>query len=119
VADWIKLHGRVQYVDMITEPGIDRVLAEDKPNRIAAVVKKLRTSITVHQVSIVAVAGHFECAANDANFEKHSEQIKISVDLISSWRFGIRIVGLYVNQWNSVDLICDTDAEFTRLRSFL
>lgn len=119
VADWIKLHGHVQYVDMITEPGINRILAEDKQNRIAAIAKKLRTSIEVHQVSIIAVAGHFECAANDAGFEQQKEQIKTSVDLINSWRFEIRLVGLYVNEWNSVDLICDTDAEFTQLRSFL
>ncbi len=30
VLDWIKLHSRVQYVDMITEPGVDKVLAQGK-----------------------------------------------------------------------------------------
>ena len=119
VADWLKLHSQVQYVDMITEPGVDRVLAEGDSNRIAYIAEKLQVSIQAHQSKTLAIVGHFDCAANNVSFEEHKEQIEKSVDLINSWNLGIRIFGLYVNEWNAIDLICDTDAEFADIKSFL
>ncbi len=57
--------------------------------------------------------------ANPVSFESHKEQIRDGIDLIRSWNLGIRIVGLFVNEWNSIDLIYDTDKEFKEIRSFL
>ena len=119
VADWIKLYCHVQYVDMITEPGIDKVLAEGRSNKINSIVENLRISIEVHHSQVIAIVGHFDCAANNVSFEEHKEQIKESVDLVNSWDLRVRVVGLYANEWNSIDLICDTDAEFKEIKSFL
>jgi hypothetical protein len=119
VTDWIKLHTGVQYVDMITEPGADRLMASEGAEEIVSIFDKLNLSIRAHQSRIVAVCGHFDCAANPVDPEKHKVQIEESVELIGSWNLGIRIVGLYVNEWDSVDLIYDSDSEFNELRSYL
>jgi carbonic anhydrase len=119
VADWIKLHYQVQYVDMITEPGVDRILSHNKSNRINSIAEKLHISIHVHQSSLVAIVGHFDCAANDISIEEHLEEIKKGVKLVYSWNLGVRVIGLYVTEWNSVDLICDSDTEFKEMRSYL
>lgn len=119
VADWIKLHGPVQQVDMITEPGVDRLLASGEKEGLTRIYERVKVSLNAHKPLILAIAGHFDCAANPAEFDEHKKQIEDSVELISSWRLGIRIVGLYVNEWKSVDLICDTEAEFVEMKNFL
>ncbi len=119
VSDWVKLNGPVEQVDMITEPGVDRILASGERDGVKRVFERVKISVKAHKPLILAVVGHFDCAANVAEFEEHKNQIEESARLISSWGFGLRVVGLYVNEWKSVDLICDSDAEFTEMRSFL
>ena len=119
VADWIRLHSQVQFVDMINEPGADKILSEGTSNLIAYVADKVEISIKVHQSKIIAVVGHYDCAANPVSFREHKEQIEFGVDMVNSWNLGVRVVGLYVNEWNSVDLICDSETEFEPLKSFL
>ena len=119
VADWVKLHGHVQYVDMITEPGVDKVLAKDERDKILSIFDKLRISIDAHQSKIVAVVGHFDCAANPVSVEEHHEQIEEGFNLINSLGLGLRVVGLYVNEWNSIDVICDSEKDFQPMKSYL
>lgn len=121
VSNWIDLHCRVQFVDMITEPGADRVLIEGTRAEIAAVREKIRFSVEGHKSEAIAVVGHFDCLANPISFEEHKEQIKQSVEIIRSWDHWVRIVGLYVNEWNAIDVIFDSDDEIYQqtMRSFL
>ena len=119
VDDWIKLHAGVQYVDMITEPGADKVLATSQADKVAAIFEKLKISIEAHQSRIVGIAGHFDCAANPVDFEVHKDQILEAYRLLESWNLGVRVVGLYVNEWSAVDVICDTETEYEQIRSFL
>lgn len=119
VIDWIKLHSQVQFVDMITEPGADKILGSQDSKKINSIIEKLYRSINAHHPILIAIAGHYDCVANPATFDEHKDYIEQSVDLLDSLNLGVRIVGLYVNEWNSVDVICDNNAEFAELRSFL
>lgn len=119
VADWVRLHSQVQHVDMITEPGADKILSGNDLDKIDSIYEKVNLSIEFHQSSIIAVAGHFGCVANRVDFEERKYQIQDAVSVINNWNLRLRIVGLYVNEWNSVDLICDTEDEFKPLNSFL
>ena len=119
VAEWLKFHHHVQYVDMITEPGADKVLSTGYADKISAIAEKLRISMEVHNSRIVAVVGHFDCAANPVEVNEHQEQIKDGTNLIISWNTGIRVIGLYVNEWNSIDLICDSNEDYEELKSYL
>lgn len=119
VAEWLKLHAHVQYVDMITIPGADKVLALGGVDRTDMIAKKLKISIEAHKTSVVAVAGHFDCAANPIPSEEQISQIRESVNKVKSWGMNVRIIGLYVNEWNAVDVIYDTDSEFQEMKSYL
>lgn len=44
--DWIKLHCNVHFVDLITEPGADKVLTEGPAETIAAIRRKAEFSFT-------------------------------------------------------------------------
>src|SRR5687767_992191 len=99
VADWVKLHLNVRYVDLITEPGPDKVLSQGEVEIITGIIRKARFSITHHYSSIVALAGHDACAANPVSKEEHREQIIEGVKVLISYELTARIVGLWVNEW--------------------
>lgn len=47
VLDWMKLHLNVDYVDLITEPGPDEVIAARR-DAASEIYKKVRFSVRVH-----------------------------------------------------------------------
>jgi hypothetical protein len=53
------------------------------------------------------------------DFMRQKLQILRSVELLESWNLPIRIIGLYVNEWNSVDLIYDAEDKYRVPQSFL
>ena len=108
VLDWIRLHLNVEYVDLITEPGADNVLALET-DATAAIRAKVIFSARAHNPAAIAIAAHHDCLANPVSREEHWVQIREAVRTISSWGIGLRIVGLWVNEWGWVDLILDTE----------
>ena len=118
VADWVKLHLNVRYVDLITEPGPDKATAQAVAEIINEVLRKVWFSIRHHDSSIVVLAGHDTCAANPVSKEEHVEQIIAGVQVLVACALPARIVGVWVNEWGSVDLICDTK-EREPVRSYL
>ena len=120
VAEWMKLHAEVQYVDMITEPGVDKVISNRNMQKTVPIAEKLRISVNAHGSSAVAIVGHFDCAANPVSSDEHKIQIEESVEIIRSWDSNMRVVGIYVNEWSAIDVIYDTKEEnFQELNSFL
>jgi carbonic anhydrase len=108
VADWMKLHANVHYVDLITEPGPDRELCEGNTEVITGIVRKVSFSLEHHNSNVVALVGHDTCAANPVSKEEHFRQIIEGVRILMSYELPARIVGLYVNEWRSVDLVWNT-----------
>lgn len=120
VIDWLKIGFNVQYVDLITEPGANQLLLTGTSSQIYSVREKIQLSLEKHASEVLAVAGHFDCLANPVSKEEHWQQIKESVNLIESWGFWVRVVGLWVNQWSSIDIVCDTQKEDHKIiKSFL
>lgn len=118
VADWMKLHNNVHYVDLITEPGPDKVLSSESTYVVDEIIRKVSFSVRHHESPVVALCGHHDCAANHANREEHIEQIHEGVRVLLSYNLNVRILGLWLNEWNSVELVWDTQEHEAR-RSFL
>jgi len=106
----MKLHLNVDYVDLITEPGPDKALAL-ATDVTATVLKKVRFSASVHNPVALAIAGHHDCIANPVSKEEHFVQIKEAVGIIMAWGIRIRTIGLWVNEWNWVDVVHDTEGK--------
>lgn len=119
VSEWVRLHGNVKYVDVITAPGADGTLSQFKTDRARFIRDEVTLSVRRHQSAVVAVAGHFDCLANPCKFEVRKEQIIAAAERVKRWKLGVRVVGLYVNEWSSVDVICDTDDDYPEIRSWL
>jgi len=100
VSQWIKENYSVDYVDTVTEPGPDKVLLEVNIEKIEQIKSKLLISIKSHNSSLIVIAGHHDCAGNPVLKDEHLTQIKKSINMIKSWNFPVKVVGVWVNdQW--------------------
>jgi len=108
VADWVKIHGHVTYVDTATIPGADKVLAEGPHDLIATLRRNIEVSVHRHESAIIAVAGHHDCAANPASAEDHKRMIREAVQVVHGWGLPVRVVGLWINEWWQIEQVADT-----------
>lgn len=107
VINWITQNYDVDYVDMVTEAGMDGLMAENTFNP-ANVLRKLAISIGNHDSNIIFIVGHFDCAANPVNEDEHREQIKKAVQRIKNYTLSCEIIGLWVTEYFEVEKICLT-----------
>jgi carbonic anhydrase len=104
---WMKQQFNAEYVDMITEPGPIKILAENTPDHlIDSLKKRVEISVVKHASTGIAIIGHFDCAGNPVEKETQIHQIKTSVKIIQSWDFDRPVVGLWVDdQWKVHQII--------------
>ena len=99
LAKWIKENYSVDYVDAITEPGVDKKVAENSD--LESIKHKIGISINAHKSELIVVSGHYDCAGNPVSKEVHISQIKTDVESISSWGLDAKVVGVWVDDsWN-------------------
>ena len=96
INDWIKQNYPADYVDTITEPGIDKQVSSNSD--LNSIKAKVGISINKHKSTLIVVSGHYDCAGNPVSDEEHIEQIKKSVDVIKSWNLGVDVVGIWVDE---------------------
>ena len=95
---WIKENYSVDFVDTITEPGIEKIISEGDFEKV-----KLKASISInkHNSSVIVISGHHDCAGNPVSKEEHIRQIKKSVEKVKTWDFSVQVIGVWVNdKWN-------------------
>ncbi len=99
LAKWIKENYSVDYVDTITEPGVDKTITENSV--FESIKTKVSISINAHKSELVVLSGHYDCAANQVSNEDHIELIKKGIGVISSWNLGAKVIGVWVDDsWN-------------------
>ncbi len=96
---WIKENYSVDYVDTITEPGVDKTITENSV--FESIKTKVSISINAHKSELIVFSGHYNCAANQVSNEEHIELIKKGIGVISSWNLGAKVIGVWVDDsWN-------------------
>lgn len=93
--EWIKENYSIDYVDTITEPGVDKKLAEETD--LNSIKAKVGISIGAHKSNLVVISGHYDCAGNPVSDEEHISHIKKGVEHISSWNLGVKVLGVWVD----------------------
>lgn len=102
INSWIKEHFKVDYVDTITEPGIDKI---EEPTNVEKIKHKVNISLKAHKSQIIAISGHYQCAANPGDKTSHIPQIEKWIKKINSWKFNVPVVGLWINDKWEVEKI--------------
>ena len=90
---------KADYVDMITEPGPDKILSEEKDlNIIESIKRRIMISVEKHKSKVLIIAGHYDCAGNPVEKEIHYSQIKKAVENIEKLNLGVRVYGAWVDE---------------------
>lgn len=97
IINWMKKEFGLDYVDMITEPGPDKILAEGSAEQQNIIKNKVDISVNKHGSKIVVIIGHDNCAGNPVPREQHLGQIKQAMQIIKNWNYPVQIIGVWVN----------------------
>ena len=99
VINWMRKQYNTDYIDMITEPGPVKILAENAPSfLIDSLRKRVEISVKKHGSTCIAIIGHFDCAGNPVGKETQTEQIKKSLKNVQTWDFPVTAIGLWVDE---------------------
>jgi len=102
VTNWMKEQFHLDYVDMITEPGPDKVLTLGNGQIVESIKTRAQISANAHSSKIVVIVGHDDCAGNPVSKEQHLLHIKTAMQNVRSWGLPFtQIIGIWVNKdWN-------------------
>ncbi len=103
VLHWIVEHNPVDYVDVITEAGMDGVLA--KQDNIDEIIRSINVSVNLNKSTGLYIVGHWDCRGNPADETTHKEEIVDSVKRLKAQWTQLTVAGLWVNSQWQVDLV--------------
>jgi len=105
VISWIKDNFEVDFVDMITEAGMDGYLADSKSD-VSRIQKKVNISLNREgSINTVFVVGHYDCLGNPADDKTHKKQINISLERVKTFSPKVEVFGLWVSSEWTVEKI--------------
>ncbi|MFA9378031.1 MAG: carbonic anhydrase [Lachnotalea sp.] len=102
VINWMQQNCCVNYVDLITELGMDKVLSQGSCDEIERLRRNTIISINAHHAKVVAVVGHDDCAANPVSDQEHYYDIRASMRVVKSWELPVTVIGLFVDKFRCV-----------------
>ncbi len=105
VTQWLKEKHQLDYVDVITEAGPDKMLATEFIGPVEYIKNKVEISVSKHGSQVIAIAGHHDCAGNPVTSEEHCEHIKQAVAVLRSWNFPVTVHGLWVDEHWQVHVV--------------
>jgi len=100
VAEYMQKSFSVDYVDMITEPGPNKILSEGNDvNIVESLKKRVKISVEKHGSQVIAVVAHYDCAGNPENENVQKEHLRRAVKVIISWGFPVKkIIALWLDE---------------------
>ena len=106
VIKYLKERFNVDYVDSITEPGPNLILAQQTNiNIVESIFNRLKISVDHHGSVGIAVAGHYDCAGNPATKEQQTVHTLEAIRCIKSRYSDLEIIGLWVDEnWEVSEL---------------
>lgn len=118
ILNWANSVFGVDYVDMATEAGANKVMS--RRFRFFLRRRRLKRNALVskkkHNSKILILSAHHECAGNLVSMVKHHEQLRRAFERVQGWGFEI-VVAVWINQNWEVDVIAATKNAYPALRA--
>lgn len=95
VLNWIRKKYNIDFVDVVTAAGIDRLIASQ--DNIGTIIKSVNISINTNKSTRIFIVAHHDCRGNPVDKKTHREHIIKSVKCLKSHWPELEIVGLWVN----------------------
>ncbi len=107
VKNYIKDNYEVDYVDMVTEPGPNKILADNSNAPIIENIRKrVGISVNHHGSEVIAIVGHFGCAGNPTEKEEQLKHLQEAKKTVESFGFKLEIILLWVDgDWKTVQKV--------------
>jgi len=103
--NWIKENHNVNYVDIITELGMDEVLSGEYYD-IGSILRKVRFSVEKHNSNNIFIVGHHDCQGNPTDDETHKKQIYSATERLQRLNLPCKITGLWVSdEWQVEEIV--------------
>ena len=103
VINWIRETYQVDFVDVVTEAGMDGVLS--KQEDISEILRSINISVTLNKSTRLFVVGHHDCRGNPVDEPTHHQQIASAVNRLKTHWTKQPITGLWVNPQWSVEVV--------------
>jgi len=88
-----------KFVDVITEAGPNKVLAEQKEmDKITSIFERIKISTEIHHSTQMEVIGHHDCAKNPFPKEDQIIHIRKAIEFIHRQYNDVEIIGLWVDE---------------------
>ena len=97
VLDFLERKFHAQYVDMVTEPGPNGILAsQDNPDAVASLLQRVDISLSKHAAVGIAVIGHFDCSGNPGDRSKQDADTGAAVRFLRGLHPDTAVIGIWV-----------------------
>ena len=98
VSAWMRDQFQVDYVDTITDSGLDGVLADGSADAVASIRRRVEISVDAHGSRVVVVVAHHDCAGNPGDKDHHLAHLVRALRRVGAWGLPIRLYGVWVNR---------------------
>jgi len=106
VIKWLKDKYSLDYVDMITEPGPDKMLTQGKPEQVESIKSRVLISVNAHGSDTIFIAAHYDCAGNPVSKEEHTKHVRECMKIVRSWNLPVEhVVGAWINDKWAIEII--------------
>ncbi|MEV6813922.1 carbonic anhydrase [Micromonospora sp. NPDC051296] len=96
--EWVRKHLDVEYLDTITEPGPEAVLASTGERCLEVLLEKVQVSQQAHGSTTLVIAGHADCAGNPVSAEEHRTQLRQSLARLAGRLPNTRILAVHADR---------------------
>ena len=98
VIEYLKDKFNAKFVDSITEPGPNYILAAESDfSLLQSIHTRLDISVDKHKSEAIAIVGHHDCAGNPRPKEEQLEHIQKSMAWLKSKYPSVEVIGLWVD----------------------
>ncbi len=106
VIEYLKKKYRVEYVDMITEPGPNKILSDRTDQKlIESIFARVKISVEKHGSKHIVIIGHHDCAGNPTDEENQKAQTQNAINVIKNKFQNVEVIGLWVNKnWDVIEI---------------
>jgi len=106
VTNWMKSKYTLDFIDMITEPGPDKMLTQGSNAQVESIKSRVLISVNAHGSQAILIAAHHDCAGNPVSKEDHIRQVKECMKILQSWKLPvINITGAWINDNWTLEII--------------
>ncbi len=99
VETWMMRTFGVDYVDTVTEPGPNGILAKGDQRHTEIIKEMVEISVKKHGSHCVVIVGHYDCAGNPGPKEMQVDHVKKAMEVVRSWGLDVHLHGVYVDEF--------------------